>query len=256
MDTIACYLYLFETWEPDCSAYIRKNFKPGKTFIDIGANIGYYSLLASQLAGENGNVIAVEASPKIFEALQENIRLNNSASNIEAHNFAITGAPGKASVYLGPDCNLGSTTTNASLKNKFPYRSYRHEAEVNAVTLDYLFNSKNIQNLQMIKIDVEGTEREVINGMTEIIQNGSPELEILIELTPLWWAKPKPPIEEVLQPFFKQGYKAYQIPNSYLPWRYFWPSMVQPPKRIRGTINPTCGQLDLVLSKKDQEFLT
>ncbi len=255
MDVIACYLYLFESWEPDCSAYICRNLKPENTFIDIGANIGYYSLLTSLVVGEKGRVIAIEASPKIFAVLQDNIRLNDLASNVKAYNLAVTDTPGKASVYLGPEGNLGSTTTNASLKRKFPYRNYKFESGVKAVTLDSLINPEDIKSLQMIKIDVEGTEREVIGGMQEIIKNGSPELEILIELTPLWWYKPKPSIEEVLQPFFKNGFKAYQIPNSYLPWRYLWPSMIQAPRKVKGNIKSAWGQIDLVLSKKDQEFL-
>jgi FkbM family methyltransferase len=254
MDTIACYLYLFGIWEPDCTSYICKNLKHGKTFVDVGANIGYYSLLASKLVGEKGRVISIEASPKIYNVLQNNVHLNSFASNIETHNLAITDKLGKASVYLGPDGNLGSTTTSLFLQGKFPYREYNLEAEVDAVTLDLLIESEGIENLQMIKIDVEGTEREVIYGLVETIKNGAPE--ILIELTPLWWSKQKPSIEEVLQPFFEQGYNAYIIPNSYLPWRYLWPSMVQPPKRATKPIRSCWGQLDMVLSKSDQEYLS
>jgi FkbM family methyltransferase len=256
MDTIACYLHLFGIWEPDLTAYICKNLKPGKAFVDVGANIGYYSLLASRLVGDKGRVISIEASPKIYSVLQDNVSLNSFASNIEAHNLAIADKSKKTSVYLGPDGNLGSTTTSESLHDKFPYRNYNLEAQVEAVTLDSLIETENIENLQLIKIDVEGTEREVIDGLVELIKNGPSDLEILIELTPLWWSKPKPSIEEVLQPFFDHGYKAYIIPNSYLPWRYLWPSMVQPPKRATKPIKSILGQLDIVLSKRDQEYLS
>jgi len=256
MDTIACYLHLFGIWEPDLTAYICKNLKPGKTFVDVGSNIGYYSILASTLVGKNGSVISIEASPKIYDVLQSNVRLNPFASNIETRNLAIADKPGKTSVYLGPDGNLGSTTTSESLKWKFPYRNYSLEAQVNAVALDSLLEPNDLENVQMIKIDVEGTEREVINGLVEVIKSGAPDLEILIELTPLWWSKPKPTIEEVLQPFFDQGYKAYIIPNSYLPWRYLWPNMVQSPEKATPPIKAPFGQLDLVLSKKDLDYLS
>jgi FkbM family methyltransferase len=256
MDTIACYLYLFEVWEPDCTAYICKNLKPGKTFIDVGANIGYYSLLASQLVGDKGRVISIEASSKISAVLQGNVHLNALASNIEVHNLAIADKPGKVAVHLGPDGNLGATTTANAPQNKFPYRKFNLEGQVDAVTLDELIGSEDLENLQMIKIDVEGTERDVIAGMVEIIKDGPPELEILIELTPLWWSKPKPSLEEVLDPFFEQGYKAYIIPNSYLPWRYLWPSMVEPPRKTIGPIKSMLGQVDIVLSKRDLEYLS
>lgn len=62
-DFIQMYVYLFGMWEPDLVAFLRRRMRPGDTFIDVGAHIGYVSALASKLVGPRGTVVAIEASP-------------------------------------------------------------------------------------------------------------------------------------------------------------------------------------------------
>ena len=78
-DILQQYLYYFGAWEPQVSSFIRDRLKPGDSFIDVGANIGYFSLLASRLVGRGGPVVSVEASPSIHHDLAENIRRNGAA---------------------------------------------------------------------------------------------------------------------------------------------------------------------------------
>lgn len=59
------YVYLFGTWEPDLAAFMRRRLRPGDTFIDVGANIGCLSALASRLVGPHGIVVAIEPAPVI-----------------------------------------------------------------------------------------------------------------------------------------------------------------------------------------------
>src|SRR5436309_218434 len=65
------YLYYFGVWEPHVTSWICGRLRPGDGFIDVGANIGYYTLLASHLVGAAGTVVAVEASPKTFARLRD-----------------------------------------------------------------------------------------------------------------------------------------------------------------------------------------
>jgi hypothetical protein len=58
-DVIQNYVYLFGTWEPDLTAFMRRRLRPGDTFIDVGANIGYLSTLGSKLVGPHGVVVAI-----------------------------------------------------------------------------------------------------------------------------------------------------------------------------------------------------
>src|SRR5262245_25225023 len=63
-------------WEPAITQYVRTRLRAGDTFIDVGANIGYFTLLASRLVGPTGHVYAIEASPSIYQRLTRNVGLN------------------------------------------------------------------------------------------------------------------------------------------------------------------------------------
>src|SRR3954447_9594533 len=90
-DMVPAYMYLFGTWEPNITGYVKRALRTGDTFIDVGANIGYFSMLASKLVGPGGSVVALEASPEFYEIVQENIRLNN-CGNVRPVNVAASAA--------------------------------------------------------------------------------------------------------------------------------------------------------------------
>ncbi|MDX3388383.1 FkbM family methyltransferase, partial [Streptomyces niveiscabiei] len=108
-DVIQRYLYLFGAWEPHLTSFVSRRLRPGDTFIDVGANIGYYTVLASQLVGSTGRVVAVEPSPDFHEALAGNVRLNGCA-NVRTVNTAVSDTPGRLTFYLEDPMNLGGTT--------------------------------------------------------------------------------------------------------------------------------------------------
>ena len=82
-DLISTTIYLTGRWEPLITRYIRANLKRGDTFVDVGANIGYYDLIASRIVAQTGRVFAIEASPSIYSRLVRNLALNN-CTNITA----------------------------------------------------------------------------------------------------------------------------------------------------------------------------
>jgi tRNA/tmRNA/rRNA uracil-C5-methylase (TrmA/RlmC/RlmD family) len=88
-DIIQGFIYFFGMWEPSLTRWIQERLAPGDIFIDVGANIGYYSLLASKLVGHSGSVVAIEPSPKIFSALQHNLALNH-IENVRVVNMAVS----------------------------------------------------------------------------------------------------------------------------------------------------------------------
>lgn len=248
LDMIESYVFLFEIWEPDITVFVRRRLKPGDLFVDIGANLGYYAFLGSSLVEDRGRVIAIEASPKIFSGLQENVELNNGCSNLKLMNLAATDVPGTVKIYAGPYTNIGLTTGLKS--RRFPL-----EAEVEGQPIANFLNEEDLQKVRLIKIDVEGMEEKVVLGLKGLLKNLPKDVEILIELSPRWWSLPKPTIEEVIQPFTDFGFFPYHVPNCYFPWRYLWPNHVERPKRIRGSIRTLIGQIDLVLSRRDAEEL-
>ena len=100
-DLIPMYLYLFGTWEPDLVAFLRRRLRPGETFVDVGANIGCVSALASRLVGPRGTVVAIEPSPPMIAALQETLT-RNDLTNVRMVTAAVSDHDQELPLFAGP----------------------------------------------------------------------------------------------------------------------------------------------------------
>jgi FkbM family methyltransferase len=153
--------------------------KQGDVVVDIGAHIGLYTIISSKRVGTNGKVVAIEADPGNFEMLNRNIKLNQ-LTNVIPLNYAVYSKETKIKLYL-PSGESGFTKYNTIMsdwvntKDKF--------VEVNANTLDYLLQSKGIreEEVNWIKIDVEGAEFEVLKGAHNVLSK-SKDIALLMEL--------------------------------------------------------------------------
>jgi len=242
------YIWLFGVWEPELTTFIAHGLRPGDGFLDVGANIGYFSVLAGERVGRSGSVVAVEPSPVVFPLLEETIRLNGQGETIRCINAAAGRDAGSMAIYSGPSHNIGLTTTLAD-------RGFELEGVIPSLPLDAVLTSQERATLRMIKIDVEGREPDVLRGMEDLIRESRDELEVLIELSPNWWTDSTLAVPDVLQSFLSAGFNVYEIRNSYWPWRYLWPRSVPRPKRRRSRLPRRADRLDLVLSRRDVEFL-
>ena len=247
-DLIQMYIWLFGIWEPELTAFIAEGLRPGDSFLDVGANIGYFSVLAGERVGHSGSVVAVEPSPTVFPLLEETIRLNGAEATIRCINAAAGRDVGSMEIFSGPSHNIGLTTTVAE-------RGFELEGVIPALPLDAMLRPEETRVLRMIKIDVEGREPDVLRGMEGLIRSSREDLEVLIELSPDWWTDPALGVPEVLQPFLAAGFNVYEIRNSYWPWRYLWPRCIPRPKRRRSRLPRRADRLDLILSRRDAEFL-
>lgn len=163
-------------YEPYESALFKKVIKPSMTVVDIGAHIGYYSLLAAKIIGDRGRVYAFEPEPNNYHLLMNNIRINGF-SNIIATRKAASDKTGKIKLYTDKR-NLGAhsfSDKNLTLGSEC--------LEVEAITLDEFFaGSKNVK-VDFIKMDIQGAEGLVIEKATETIKNNK-HLKILMEFWP------------------------------------------------------------------------
>jgi FkbM family methyltransferase len=247
-DFIQMYLWLFDIWEPDLTAFISERLSAGDVFIDVGANIGYFSALAARRVGPTGSVLAVEAAPRVFASLSETVRLNGIGGIVRSVNKAAAARRGEITVFAGPAHNIGLTTTVQT-------RGFEEQGVVEALPLDDLVTPQELRAARLVKIDVEGGEDEVLAGMHSFLLHCRDDAEILIELSPLWWAdETKRPID-VLQPLFDAGFQAYEMDNNYWPWRYMWPRRVGRPRRCTRDLTKRVKRLDLVMSRQDSERL-
>jgi FkbM family methyltransferase len=215
-DQIQSRIYFFGAWEPQITAFVRDRLKSGDIFIDVGANIGYYTLLAASLVGATGKVFAIEASPTIFNYLKNNILLNDFR-NIQTFQEAASDHEGVLDVFLAPDSNIGATTT---LPDEANTKGCIHEASVPTRTLDAIIGKEELLAARLLKIDVEGAEKSVIDGIAHLLPYFSNNTEWVFEITPKALKSSNDGVVGLFNLFRDAGYTIYQIPNSYTDFAY------------------------------------
>lgn len=147
--------------------------RPGDTFVDIGANIGFFSLLAARLVGSRGRVVAFEAVPGTAAILLENA-LDNDMEHIHVRSEAVGAEPGHAPL------RVTSHPGGATLSDDADASEITETLDVPVVSLDSLRASGTLPEPDVVKIDVEGHEEAVLAGMDLLLRDRSPVL--LVEL--------------------------------------------------------------------------
>ena len=163
--------FVYGTWEPEVFRAVTATVKPGMTVIDIGAHIGYYTLLFSKYVGPNGYVFSFEPLPGNYALLQKNILLNN-LQNVHPLNQAVFLRTQEIVITVPdeqPNPGSGSMYTEKGAK----------QYHVDAVSLDD-YCEKSAIRPDLLKIDVEGAEYDVLMGAVNTIDRCRPKL--LIEL--------------------------------------------------------------------------
>lgn len=151
--------------------YLIRTLTQNDVFLDIGAHYGYFSLLASTIVGEGGQVISYEAAPKTYQVLNQNA---SKVRNIAVHNNAVSDTEGTLSFYEFPNLYSEYNTLDVSqFENEEWYKKAQpQEVKIKSIIMDD-FLTGNIKP-QLIKIDVEGAEYKVISGMRNHLRNDSP----------------------------------------------------------------------------------
>ena len=164
----------FGVYEKAETRFFQSACRDGMTFLDVGANFGYYTALAARAVGPNGRVLAVEPDPDSFGYLEQTIAAN-AVGNVQAFPVAASDAPATLPLYISTD-NRGDNRLYASGED-------RPQVEVTARPLDALLRENKIDKVDLIKIDVQGYEPKVIAGLRETI-TASPNLTLLTEFWP------------------------------------------------------------------------
>ena len=152
----------------------------GDVFVDVGANIGYLSLLASRRVGESGRVFAFEPSHREFSRLLANIQINK-ADNLIVYSLAIGENPGFLALEIEEHHTGLNHLVGISEERSGGHRSRRQLTGV--LRLDDALPHHDLTAIQLMKIDVEGAEMRVLQGMPELL--GSRKIKRLcIEITP------------------------------------------------------------------------
>lgn len=167
---------VYGTYERDTVNALKKVLKPGMTFVDVGAHVGFYTLLAARLVGAQGRVYAFEPNPGIFHMLTRNVEENGYQDIVRLIPKAVSNREGKARLFV-PEGESGEATLFPSSGGK------GQDIEVESTTLDSFFAQEAWPNVDLIKVDVEGAEVEVLEGMRELARK-SKGLKLIVEFNP------------------------------------------------------------------------
>ena len=165
-----------EEYNPLEMEIIKENVKPGDNVIDVGANLGFFTLPLSRFVGDKGRVFSFEPEPENFRALEKNI-LINKLQNVTLENLAISNENGTTKLFISED--HGAHTIFEQTSHKVTGKSI----DTHTMRLDDYFLEKSIDEISFIKIDVEGVEFEVLKGMKNLLEKNT-HINLLIEFIP------------------------------------------------------------------------
>jgi len=213
--------------EPELLFVLEQEIKPEMTVMDLGANVGYVSLLMASLIGPRGTLYAVEPDPANFELLKTNMKINGYEDRTVCYEVALSDKVGKVGFYVGKRAsNLGSL-----IKHR---KSVEKSIEVKCDTISNFFKDKE-KFPDLIKMDLEGGEVPVFAGMYELVKTKSFPCKIIMELHPQFYPK-KRGLEFWMKKYFSEcGFTTklvisagVPIPDKFKQWGY------KPTRVIRG----------------------
>lgn len=157
-------------YESETSNFVGSILQPGDTFVDIGAHVGYFSMLASQLVGPGGAVFSFEPEPRNFSHLLEHIEVNG-ATNVRPMHMAVGASPSVADFFVNADNDGGHALWEVG---RHPFNERSREApttrKVFVTSLDTIFQGRDMRTLKAIKIDAEGAEFAILVGARELLR--------------------------------------------------------------------------------------
>lgn len=161
--------YWLGTYEPDLQAALRQLISPGAVIFDVGANIGYVSLLLAKAAGEAGKVFAFEALPSNVDQLRRNVALNAMENRVTVIDRAVTQATGPVRFLVHASGGMGKVAGSAGREDR-----YESEVTVHGISLDEFVYGQGNPPPQVVKMDIEGGEVLALPGMQRVLTQARP----------------------------------------------------------------------------------
>jgi len=188
------------SYEPAETALIKTLIKQGDTVVDIGANIGYYTLLFAKLVGEKGKVFAFEPEPENYELLEKNIQVNGY-NNVVLIKKAALDTSGTTKLFLSDFSKVRHSVC----------KTWEHEKpiEIESITLDSFFKDHK-GKIDFIKMDIQGAEGKALKGMKSVLKNNK-NIKILTEFWPYGLKRIGTGDEQFLKSLTQQSFSLSEI---------------------------------------------
>jgi FkbM family methyltransferase len=233
----ACGCFCSGGYELDTTLLVQSLLRPTNVAVDVGASIGYYSLLFAKLVGEKGKVYAFEPQPLNCDALDHSIQTNGYSNIIKVVQKAVSNKTGFSSLYLSDE---GDQLASLYQTPKYDKESRR---VVETITLDEFFESERWPTVDLIKMDIQGAEKAALEGAKRLITRNS-QLKLILEFHPLWQAAAGITPNEFFDKLVELGFRKFWAIKSSL-------QLINIPQDIpsldqtlnRGPINILCTQL-------------
>jgi FkbM family methyltransferase len=196
-------LIFFGTRELDHKLILERELKHGMTMLDLGANIGYYAIMESKLIGDSGYIYALEPHPANVELLKNNIQLNKISDRIEVHQMGGSNKNSVEKLCVSAESNLHSFVKDKNSSNE--------TVDVPTTTIPEF--CKGRKKIDFIRMDIEGYEIEVLEGLLPALEDDSFRPSILFETH-----RPKYSVDHTikgsLKAMFEKGYRAKIIVSN------------------------------------------
>jgi FkbM family methyltransferase len=162
--------YWLGTYEPNLVDAVNHFIQPGMLIFDVGANIGYVSLLLAHRTGDNGQVYAFEALPANLERLKRNLSANSFAHKVQVIEGAVVNESGTVTFLVHKSTSMGKAVGSAGRVDE----AYMKEINVNGLCLDDFVYVENHPAPDVVKMDIEGGEELALQGMRHLLQVAHP----------------------------------------------------------------------------------
>lgn len=199
-DFVQKHILIFGIWEPTLTKYLLGKGYVDGIFLDIGANIGYFTLLASRRFAK---VIAFEPSPSIYGDLADNIRIND-LTNVVSHKVAIAAESGEIAFYKSAGSNIGTSSVVKRAGSVF-------ESRVLCGPLETYIDPRDWPRVRFIKIDVEGSELDVVTSLLRVAHLLNRDVEILVETN----GEHDEASVSIFKSLCDLGFKGYDLHSTY-----------------------------------------
>ena len=209
-DGLSRTLMFFGARELDHKLILERELKEGMTLLDLGANIGYYVVMESKLIGDSGFIYALEPNLSNVGLLKNNIQLNNIDNMIEVHQMGGSNKTGIEKLFVSAKSNLHSFIADENSSGEL--------VDVPTTTIPEFCKGK--RKIDFIRMDIEGYEVEVLEGLLPALEDDNFRPSILFEIHRRKYTDTHT-IKPSLEAMFEKGYHAKIIVSNEGPWAKF-----------------------------------
>jgi FkbM family methyltransferase len=202
-------ILILGTYDADLHAALERLLQPGMTALDVGANLGEIALHMAARVGPTGQVHAFEPVPAVFNRLQQHITRNRLGDIVHPHPIALSDQTGETDIAFAPDTadNQGLASITNLTDKAGPLR-----ARIPTLTLDDFVQQNNIQQIDLIKIDIQGAEPRFLTGAEQTLRRLRPKL--LMEFSPDDLRQANLTSRDLAQRLANLGYEIHPLTQS------------------------------------------